>query len=196
MWLAGCSRWTSRRSSFPSSSSPSWLSFIRTQRSRLESWCSTVLLATHLQMYGIWLSFARFGTSLLLFVVCDIFNPDNIIQYTNQTVVRLGQTSSQEHLGAPIYWSRAPIYWSPKILFSIFWGRMKRESSDKTRFCVSLEGLPNGLGTFSSPWFMFENKTKNMFLTRRSSNILEPLNNRASEGNFDQLKKKKPSKIY
>ena len=58
---------------------------------------------------------------------------------------------SQEHLGAPIYWSRAPIYWSPKILFSIFWGRMKRESSDKTRFCVSLEGLPNGLGTFSSP---------------------------------------------
>ena len=51
---------------------------------------------------------------------------------------------SQEHL-----W--APIYWSPKILFSIFWGGMKRESSDKTRFCVSLEGLPNGLGTFSSP---------------------------------------------
>ena len=74
---------------------------------------------------------------------------------------------SQEHLGAPIYWS-------PKILFSIFWGGMKRESSDKTRFCVSLEGLPNGLGTFSSPWFMFENKTKNMFLTRRGSNILEP----------------------
>ena len=73
-----------------------------------------------------------------------------------------------------MYWSRAPMYWSPKILFSIFWGGMKRESSDKTRFCVSLEGLPNGLGTFSSPWFMFENKTKNMFLTRRGSNIMEP----------------------
>ena len=87
---------------------------------------------------------------------------------------RKDESGSQEHLGAPIYWSRAPIYWSPKILFSIFWGRMKRESSDKTRFCVSLEGLPNGLGTFSSPWFMFENKTKNMFLTRRGSNILEP----------------------
>ena len=51
---------------------------------------------------------------------------------------------------------------------------MKRESSDKTRFCVSLEGLPNGLGPFSLPWFMFENKTKNMFLTRRGSNIMEP----------------------
>ena len=25
---------------------------------------------------------------------------------------------------------------------------MKRESSDKTRFCVSHEGLSNGLGTF------------------------------------------------
>ena len=48
---------------------------------------------------------------------------------------------SQEHLGAPIYWS-------PKILFSIFWKGMKRKSYDKTRFCVSREGLPNGLGTF------------------------------------------------
>ena len=51
---------------------------------------------------------------------------------------------------------------------------MKRKSYDKTRFCVSREGLPNGLRTFSSPWFMFENKTKNMFLTRRGSNIMEP----------------------
>ena len=55
---------------------------------------------------------------------------------------------SQEHLGAPIYWSQAPIYWSPKILFLIFWKGMKRKSYDKTRFCVSREGLPNGLGTF------------------------------------------------
>ena len=115
----------------------------------------------------IWLSFARFGTSLLLFVVCDIFNPDNIIQYTNQTVVRLGQTSSQEHLGAPIYWS-------PKILFSTFWKGMKRKSYDKTRFCVSHEGLSNGLGTFGLTWYMFENKTKNMFLIWRGSNVLEP----------------------
>ena len=67
-----------------------------------------------------------------------------------------------------------PIYWSPKILFSIFWKGMKRKSYDKTRFCVSREGLPNELGTFSSPWFMFINKTKNMFLTRRGSNIMEP----------------------
>ena len=51
---------------------------------------------------------------------------------------------------------------------------MKRKSYDKTRFCVSREGLPNGLGTFSSSWFMFKNKTKNMFLTRRGSNIMEP----------------------
>ena len=50
---------------------------------------------------------------------------------------------SQEDLGAPIYWSH-------KILFSIFWKGMKRKSYDKTRFCVSREGLPNGLGTFSS----------------------------------------------
>ena len=77
--------------------------------------------------------------------------------------------NSQEYNGAGLQYIGAP-----KILFSIFWGGMKRESSDKTRFCVSLEGLPNGLGTFSSPWFMFENKTKNMFLTRRGSNILEP----------------------
>ena len=57
-------------------------------------------------------------------------------------------TVSQEHLGAPIYWSPAPIYWSPKILFSTFWKGMKRKSYDKTRFCVSHEGLSNGLGTF------------------------------------------------
>ena len=61
-----------------------------------------------------------------------------------------------------------------KTLLSIFWKGMKIESYDKTRFCVSREGLPNELGTFSSPWFMFENKTKNMFLTRRGSNIMEP----------------------
>ena len=42
----------------------------------------------------------------------------------------------------------APIHWSPKILFSIFWKGMKRKSYDKTRFCVSHEGLSNGLGTF------------------------------------------------
>ena len=68
---------------------------------------------------------------------------------------------SQEDEGAPIYWSRAPIYWSPKTLFLIFGRGMKRKSYAKTRFCVSLEGLPNGLGAFSSPSFMFENKTKN-----------------------------------
>ena len=55
--------------------------------------------STHLQKYGIWLSFARFGTSLLPFVLCDIFNPDNIIQYTNQTIVRLGQTRSYCNIG-------------------------------------------------------------------------------------------------
>ena len=53
-------------------------------------------------------------------------------------------SNSQEHLGAPIYWS-------PKILFSTFWKGMKRKSYDKTRFCVSLEGLPNALRTLSSP---------------------------------------------
>ena len=74
---------------------------------------------------------------------------------------------SQEYLGAPIYWS-------PKILFSIFWKGMKRKSYDKTRFCVSHEGLSNGLGTFGLTWYMFENKTKNMFLIWRGSNILEP----------------------
>ena len=83
-------------------------------------------------------------------------------------------TYSQEHEGAPIYWSRAPIYWSPQILFSIFWKRMKRENSIKTRFCVSHEGLTNGQGAFDLPWFMFENKTKNMFLERWGSNVLEP----------------------
>ena len=51
---------------------------------------------------------------------------------------------------------------------------MKRESSDKTRFCVSHDGLSNGLETFCLPCFMFKNKTKNMFLNRRGSNILEP----------------------
>ena len=81
---------------------------------------------------------------------------------------------SQEHLGAPIYWSPAPIYWSPKILFSTFWKGMKRKSYDKTRFCVSHEGLSNGLGTFGLTWYMFENKTKNMFLIWRGSNVLEP----------------------
>ena len=86
----------------------------------------------------------------------------------------LCQTISQEHLGAPIYWSPAPIYWSPKILFSTFWKGMKRKSYDKTRFCVSHEGLSNGLGTFGLTWYMFENKTKNMFLIWRGSNVLEP----------------------
>ena len=48
------------------------------------------------------------------------------------------QKGSQEHEGAPIYWSQTPIYWSPKILFSIFWKGMKRKSYDKTRFlCVT-----------------------------------------------------------
>ena len=75
--------------------------------------------------------------------------------------------NSQEHLGAPIYWS-------PKILFSTFWKGMKRKSYDKTRFCVSHEGLSNGLGTFGLTWYMFENKTKNMFLIWRGSNVLEP----------------------
>ena len=37
---------------------------------------------------------------------------------------------------------------------------MKREGYDKTRFCVSREGLLNVTGTFSLPWFMWENKTK------------------------------------
>ena len=54
-------------------------------------------------------------------------------------------------MGAPIYWSGASIYWSPKILFSIFWKGMKREGYDKTRFCVSREGLLNVTGTFSLP---------------------------------------------
>ena len=54
----------------------------------------------------------------------------------------------------------APICWNPKILFSIFWKGMNRKSYDKTRFCVSREGLPNVNGTFSSPWFMYEDKTK------------------------------------
>ena len=74
---------------------------------------------------------------------------------------------SQEHKGAPIYWSH-------KILFSIFWKGMKRKSYYKTRFCVSHEGLSNGLGTFGLTWYMFENKTKNMFLIWRGSNVLEP----------------------
>ena len=51
---------------------------------------------------------------------------------------------------------------------------MKRESSDKTRFCVSHDGLSNGLETFCLPCFMFKNKTKNMFLNQRGSNLLEP----------------------
>ena len=71
---------------------------------------------------------------------------------------------SQEDEGAPIYWSRAPIYWSPWILFSKFWDGLRRESSDKTRFCVSHDGPTNGLETFCLPCFMFKNKTKNMFV--------------------------------
>ena len=63
-------------------------------------------------------------------------------------------------MGAPIYWSGASIYWSPKIFFSIFWKGMKWEGYDKTRFCVSREGLLNVTGTFRLPWFMWENKTK------------------------------------
>ena len=51
---------------------------------------------------------------------------------------------------------------------------MKRESSDKTRFCVSHDGLSNGLETFCLPCFMFKNKTKNLFFEPRGSNILEP----------------------
>ena len=71
---------------------------------------------------------------------------------------------SQEDEGAPIYWSRAPIYWSPWILFSKFWEGLRRESSDKTRFCVSHDGPTNELETFCLPCFMFKNKTKNMFV--------------------------------
>ena len=75
-----------------------------------------------------------------------------------------GNHVSQEDEGAPIYWSRAPIYWSPWILFSKFWDGLRRESSDKTRFCVSHDGPTNGLETFCLPCFMFKNKTKNMFV--------------------------------
>ena len=57
---------------------------------------------------------------------------------------------------------------------------MKRESFDKTRFCVSHDGLCNGLETFTLPCFMF--KKKHIFLTEEAplywslgSNILEPL---------------------
>ena len=51
---------------------------------------------------------------------------------------------------------------------------MKREGSDKTRFCVSHDGLSNGLETFCLPCFIFKNKTKNLFFEPRGSNILEP----------------------
>ena len=51
---------------------------------------------------------------------------------------------------------------------------MKRDSSDKTRFCVSHDGLTNGLETFCFQRFVFKYKTKNFFLNRRGSNILEP----------------------
>ena len=59
---------------------------------------------------------------------------------------------------------------------------MKRESSDKTRFCVSHDGLSNGLETISLPCFMFKNKTKkHIILTEGApiywslgSNIMEP----------------------
>ena len=37
---------------------------------------------------------------------------------------------------------------------SIFWRGIKRESSDKNRFCVSHEGLPDGLRTFNLLWFI------------------------------------------
>ena len=94
--------------------------------------------------------------------------------WSKQRVLFFDSFISQEHLRAPIYWSPAPIYWSPKILFSTFWKGMKRKSYDKTRFCVSHEGLSNGLGTFGLTWYMFENKTKNMFLIWRGSNVLEP----------------------
>ena len=70
------------------------LSFLTLLHPHTEIQVRILMFDNSFQMYGIWLSFARFGTSLLLFVLCDIFNPDNIIQYTNQTIGRLGQTRS------------------------------------------------------------------------------------------------------
>ena len=84
----------------------------------------------------------------------------NLILHT----IQVKFPNSQEDEGAPIYWSRAPIYWSPWILFSKFWEGLRRESSDKTRFCVSHDGPTNELETFCLPCFMFKNKTKNMFV--------------------------------
>ena len=116
-----------------------------------------------------------------LYDICQ--GPSHLILFLHQcTLVQKSCEVRFQHLflpsgrfGAQIYWSRAPIHWSPKILFSIFWKGMKRKGYDKTRFCVSHEGLPNGLGTFNSPCLMFENKTrKHIFLTRRGSNIMEP----------------------
>ena len=47
------------------------------------------------------------------------------------------------------------------------WKGMKRENSDKTRFCVSQDCLTNGLETFCLPCFLLENKTKNMFCEQK-----------------------------
>ena len=59
---------------------------------------------------------------------------------------------SQEDKGGSNILARDSNILEPKILVSIIWKGMKRESSDKTTFCVSPEGLPNGLGTFSLVW--------------------------------------------
>ena len=64
---------------------------------------------------------------------------------------------------------------SPYILFSRFWEGLRRESSDKIRFCVSHDGPTDGVETFCLPCFMFKNKTKTMLLNRRGSNIMEPM---------------------
>ena len=54
------------------------------------------------------------------------------------------------------------------LVFSLF--QLKTLLSQSGRGWGSTKWTRNN----SSPWFMFENKTKNMFLTRRGSSILEP----------------------
>ena len=46
---------------------------------------------------------------------CNLQNPAYMLKFWSNTY-------SQEHLGAPIYWSPAPIYWSPQMFLTVIYG--------------------------------------------------------------------------
>ena len=92
--------------------------------------------------------------------------PLNFVFYTNALWSRnrarcVSSTFSyrQEDLGLKYIGAGLQYIGAQKFYFQYSGKEEKRKSYDKTRFCVSREGLPNGLRTFCLLWFMFKNKT-------------------------------------